>query len=154
MYGLPQAGIIANDCLQTTHPNATIRYHKSDMILHGHSDAAYLNKPKSLSTSGGFWFMSTKPINASKSDITPPPINGAVHTPCSIIKMVSSSAAEANLGALFYNAKDAAWPRIILEEMGHPQPPTPIQTDNLCAAGILNNTVKQKRSMRFYWVQD
>ena len=42
--------------------------------------------------------------------------------------------------------------------MGHPQPPTPIQRDNLCAAGILNNTVKQKRSkaidMRFYWVQD
>ena len=40
--------------------------------------------------------------------------------------------------------------------MGHPQPPTPIQTSNLCAAGILNNTVKQKRSkaIGFYWVQD
>ena len=141
-----------------THPNATIRYHKSDMVLHGHSDAAYLNEPKSRSRSGGFWFMSTTPNNPSKSDITPPPINGAIHTPCNIMKMVLSSAAEAELGALFYNAKDAAWLRIILEEMGHPQPPTPIQTDNLCAAGILNNTVKQKRSkaidMRFYWVQD
>ena len=58
--------------------------------------------------------------------------------------MVLSSAAEAEIGALFYNAKDAAWLQIILEEIGHPQPPTLIQTDNLWAAGILNNTVNQK----------
>jgi hypothetical protein len=39
-----------------------------------------------------------------------------------------------------------------------PQPPTALQTDNKVAEGILNNTVKQKRSkaidMRFYWLQD
>jgi hypothetical protein len=42
--------------------------------------------------------------------------------------------------------------------MGHMQPPTPIQTDNSCAAGIANNTVKQRRSkaidLNFYWVRD
>jgi len=42
--------------------------------------------------------------------------------------------------------------------MGHPQPATPIQSDNACAVGIANDTVKQKRSkaidMRFYWVRD
>ena len=69
-----------------------------------------------------------------------------------------SSAAEAELGALFHNAKDAATLRNILLAMDHPQPATPIQTDNACANGIANDTVKQKRSramdMRFYWVRD
>jgi hypothetical protein len=72
--------------------------------------------------------------------------------------VVLSSAAEAEMGALFYNAKEAAWLRTTLEDMGHPQPATPIQTDNACAAGIANGTVKQRRSkaidMRFYWIRD
>jgi hypothetical protein len=42
--------------------------------------------------------------------------------------------------------------------MGHDQPATPIQTDNACANGIMNSTVKQKRSkaidMRYYWLRD
>ena len=45
-----------------------------------------------------------------------------------------------------------------LEELGHPQPPTPIKTDNTTANGIINGTVKQQRSkaidMRFYWLKD
>jgi hypothetical protein len=74
------------------------------------------------------------------------------------MKVVVSSAAEAELGALFHNGKEAAWLRTTLTDMGHPQPPTPIQTDNACAAGIANDTVKQRRSkavdMRFYWIRD
>ena len=69
-----------------------------------------------------------------------------------------SSATEAEFGALFYNCKDGAVLRQTLEDMGHPQGTTPIQTDNACAAGIANATVKQRRSkaidMRFYWVRD
>jgi hypothetical protein len=69
-----------------------------------------------------------------------------------------ASAAEAELGALFYNAKDGAMLRVILEELGHPQGATPLQTDNSCASGIANDTVKQRRSkaidMRFYWIKD
>jgi hypothetical protein len=69
-----------------------------------------------------------------------------------------SSATEAKTGALFYNAKDAAPLWITLTEMGHPQKLTPIQTDNLCATGITNGTVKQRRSkamdMRVYWIKD
>jgi hypothetical protein len=42
--------------------------------------------------------------------------------------------------------------------MGHPQPATPIQTDNPCDAGISNETVKQRRpraiNMRFYWIRN
>ena len=111
-----------------THPEATIRFHKNDMILHGHSDASYLNEPDARSRLGGYWFLSKKPLDPTNSDSIPPPTNGAIHIPCSIMKMVLSSAVEAELGALFYIAKDAACLRVILTEMGHPQPPTPIQT--------------------------
>eukprot|EP00957_Ditylum_brightwellii_P107445 8197854-Ditylum_brightwellii.AAC.1 len=42
--------------------------------------------------------------------------------------------------------------------MGHPQPPTPIMTDNSTASGIVNSSIKQHWSraidMRFYWVKD
>jgi hypothetical protein len=69
-----------------------------------------------------------------------------------------SSAAEAEIGSIFSNAKEAAPLRVILEEMGHNQPPTPIQTENSTAYGILNNKLNQKRSkamdMHFYWVRD
>ena len=58
-----------------------------------------------------------------------------------IIKAVMPSAAEAELEALFINAKEAVHIRNILEEMGHPQPPTPIQTDNSTANGVANNKV-------------
>jgi hypothetical protein len=52
-----------------------------------------------------------------------------------------SSAAEAELGALFINAKEAVYLRQILIEMGHPQPKTPIQTDNTTAEGVINNKI-------------
>jgi hypothetical protein len=74
------------------------------------------------------------------------------------MKPVLSSAAEAELGGLFFNMCDAVPIRTTLAEMGHPQPPTHIVVDNSTATGIANKTVKQRRSkavdMRFYWVQD
>jgi hypothetical protein len=67
-----------------------------------------------------------------------------------------SSAAEAEMGALFINAKEAVYIRSILQEMGHPQPPTPVQTDNSTAEGVLNNRVQPKRmksmDMRIQWL--
>ena len=57
-----------------------------------------------------------------------------------------SSAAEAELGALFINAKEAVYLRQILTEMGHPQPKTPIQTDNTTAEGVINNIIQPKRT--------
>jgi hypothetical protein len=55
-----------------------------------------------------------------------------------------SSAAEAKLGPLFHNGKEACPLCITLDEMVHPQPATPIATDNSTpATGITNDTVKQ-----------
>jgi hypothetical protein len=63
------------------------------------------------------------------SDTKDPNNNGAVLNIAQIIKSEMSSAAEAELGALYVNACKAIPQRQLLEEMGHPQPPTPMQTD-------------------------
>ena len=57
-----------------------------------------------------------------------PPNNGAVLTISKIIKAVMSSAAEAELGAIFINRKEVIPELQSLEEMGHTQPPTPMKT--------------------------
>ena len=67
-----------------------------------------------------------------------------------------ASATEAELGAMYINAREAIACRHTLQELGHQQPPTPIITDNLAAQGIINKTMKQRRSkamdMRFHWL--
>ena len=138
-------------------PDAVLRYHASDMVLHVESDASYLSETKARSRYAGYQYLSTRPSESPQTDPIPP-FNAAVNVPCQILREVVSSAAEAELAGLFHNAKEACPIRICLEEMGHPQPATPIVTDNSTAAGIANDTIKQKRSkaidMRFYWVRD
>jgi hypothetical protein len=136
-----------------THPTITLRYHASGMLLRCHSDASYLSETKARSRAGGFFYL------GSHDD--PDPIvkpNGAVHILCSIMRQVLSSATEAEVAGLFYNARECCPLRHTLEALGHPQPPTDIQTDNEVADGIVNDRVKQRRSkaidMRFYWIRD
>ena len=122
-----------------THPDATVRFHASDMIMNIHSDASYLSEPKAHSRACGHFFMGWKP------DPTKPiRLNGSFFTLCAILRFVVASAAEAELGALFLNCKQAAIFRITLEEMGHPQPPIPVNCNNSTAVGIANNTVKRQ----------
>ena len=75
-----------------------------------------------------------------------------------ILKAVMSSAAEAEVGALFINAREVIPIRQTLEEMGHKQPPTPMQTDNTTALGVVPNKIQPKRTkamdMRFHWLRD
>ena len=131
------------------------------MVLHVESDASYLSEPKGRSQAAGIHYLSCKSIHQSitSTDSDPePPINGAILIHCQILREVLSSAAEAELAALFHNGKEAYAIRNTLTELGHTQPATPIVTDNSTASGIANDTVKQKRSkamdMRFYWVRD
>jgi hypothetical protein len=142
------------DCLQfldyaASQDEAIVTYRASDMKLAIHSDASYLSEPKARSRAGGHMFMAGSeeiPIN-----------NGAVLNISQIIKAVMSSAAEAELGALFINAKTAVSMRQTLEEMGHPQPRTPIQTDNSTAHALLTNRILPKAlkamDMRFNWLR-
>jgi hypothetical protein len=84
--------------------------------------------------------------------------NGAILIVSKVLKHVMSSAAEAEIGAVFINTKEGAVLRTTLEELGHKQPPTPIETDNTTAKGYSNGTIKQKctkaMDMRFYWIKD
>jgi len=130
---------------------AVLTYVASDMVLAIHSDASYLSERNARSRAGGHFYMSDN----SKF----PPNNGAVLNISQIIKAVMSSAAESELGALFINAKGAVPARMTLEEMGHQQPPTPVQTDNSTAHGVLTNTITPKATtkamdMRFWWLRD
>ena len=142
------------DCLQfldyaASQDEAIVTYRASDMKLAIHSNASYLSEPKARSRAGGHMFMAGSeeiPIN-----------NGAVLNISQIIKAVMSSAAEAELGALFINAKTAVSMRQTLEEMGHPQPRTPMQTDNSTAHALLTNRILPKAlkamDMRFNWLR-
>ena len=119
----------------------------NDMTLHIESDASYLTANKARSRSAGYFYLSDASIDTQKSpkpDTPPPTSNGAINVHCQIMREVFSSAAEAKLAALFHNGKNACPLRITLEELGHPQPPTPLVTDNDTAVGIANDTVKQK----------
>jgi hypothetical protein len=91
------------------------------------------------------------------SDTKDPTNNGIVLIIAQLIKAVMSSAAKAKLGALYINAHEAVPQRHLLEEMGHPQPPTPIQTNNSTALGVINSNIQPRQTkamdMRFHWLQ-
>ena len=136
-----------------TYPNAYLRYYASDMILNCDSDAAYLVVPQAKSRVAGFYHLSSE---FAKN--RPTPINGGVLVECKILRHVVASAAEAEVAGLFYNAQTVLHIRRILQALNHPQPPTPMKTDNSTANGFVHKNIQQKRSkswdMRFYWLRD
>jgi hypothetical protein len=134
-----------------THPDATIRYHASDVILHIHSDASYLSVSNARSRLGGLFFSGNKPPDQDK-------LNGSILNVAAVVKNVVASAAEPEVGACFHNAQSGAPLRVTLTKLGHTQPPMPLRTDNSTAFGILNETIEQKRSkamdMIYHWLTD
>ena len=119
------------------------------MKLAAHSDASYLSKSNVRSRAGGHVFLS------SESKV--PTNNGAVLTIAHIMKHMVSSVTEAELAALYTVARDAVYIRIILEELVHNQPLTPLQTDNSMTEAVINGKVQLKRTkamdMRFHWLR-
>jgi hypothetical protein len=132
-----------------TNPDAILTYKKSDMVMAVHSDASYLSEPAARSQAGGHFYCS--------SNMDDPPNNGAVLNISKILKAVMSSAAKAELGALYINAREAIPMRHLLKEMGHKQPPMPIQTDNSTVLGVITNNIQPHRTkamdMQFHWLQ-
>jgi hypothetical protein len=132
-----------------TQDNSILTYKASNMILAIHSNASYLSEQKAQSQAGGHMFMAGDnkiPIN-----------NGTVLNTSQMIKSVMSSAAEAELGALFINAKTALSMRTTLKELGHPQMQTPMQTNNSTAHALLANKILPKvlkaLDMQFHWLR-
>ena len=75
-------------------PNAVKLYVASDMILFIDSDAAYLVETEAKSRAGGFFYLGNKDGKL---------MNGSILILAKIIKFVMSSAAEAEIAALFMN---------------------------------------------------
>ena len=54
--------------------------------------------------------------------------------------------------------REAVYIRIILEEIGHKQPPMPLQTNNSMAEAVVNVNIQLKRTkamdMLFHWSRD
>jgi hypothetical protein len=114
-----------------THPDAAVRFYKSDMVLYIHSDASYLSEPKSRSRVGGYFYLGNQDEPADN-----PKPNGPIHLESRIMKNVTAAASEAEIGALFHNGQEGAYMRTILKEIGREQAgPTRITTDNSTADG-------------------
>jgi hypothetical protein len=120
-----------------THPDAELKFRASDMVLlHNHSDAAYLVASAARSRAGGFTYMGNHKGQPQK-------INGAILVTAKIVKSVKSSAAEAEIRAFFMNAKAIIPLKITCKDLGHKQPATLMRTDNNIAEGIMKGTIKQ-----------
>ena len=136
-----------------THLNAFIHYHASDMILRIDSDAAYLVLPGACSRIAGYFHFNT-PTTSNQSTFR----NGPLLVECKTLRHVVTSAAEAETSALFHNAQTAIPIRRILQQLSHPQPPTPIKIDNLTTTGYVHKNIHQRRSkswdMKFHWLRD
>ena len=130
--------------------DTVLSYHASNMVLAVHSNARYLSKLKVRSRAGGHFFLS--------SNKAVPPNIGAVLNIAHIIKNIMSSATEVELAGLYIMAREAVYIRMILEELGHKQLPTPLQTDNAMADNVINGKIQPKRTkamdMRFHWLRD
>jgi hypothetical protein len=134
-----------------THLDATIRYHVSNMVLHINSDASYLLVSDPRSRLRGLFFLGNR---FPEQDT----INGSILNVATIIKNVVAFAAESEVGACFHNAQSGAPLRVTLTKLGHTRPPAPLRTDSSTAYGIVNETIKQKRSkamdMWYHWLTD
>ena len=110
------------------------------MILHNHSDTAHLVATGARSRAAGYTYLGNDTNNKQI-------INGPISIMAKIIKgVVSSAAEEAEIGALYMNAQQSLPLRVLCEELGHPQPATPMQTDNNTASDIINGTFNQVHS--------
>lgn len=123
------------------------------MILQVDSDALYMSLPEARSCAGGFFYLST----IVDRTVTPP-LNGTIHVISNKIRNVMTSAAEAEVRALYENCQEIMAVRNTLASLGFKQPATPVKTDNQTAVGITTSTMKQRKTramdMRFYWLRD
>jgi hypothetical protein len=122
------------------------------MILYIKSDASYLSEKRAKIRAGGFFYMGS----STKTDKKP--TNRAILIISKVLKHVMSSAAEAEIGAVFYKCQGRSSPSNNIRRIRAPSAPISMETDNTTATGYSNGTIKQKRTkamdMRFYWIKD
>jgi hypothetical protein len=135
------------------HRFGRIVFHASDMVLSVLSDASYLSRPRARSVAGSFHHLTRLP----QSGLPPDPlafINGPLSCHSNTIPVVCFSVQEAEYAALFAAARIADNERLILHNLGYPQPLTLLLRDNEIAVGLANKTITPRLSksidMRFH----
>ena len=135
-----------------THQDTSLRFYASKMQLTVDSDAAFLVLPKARSRLAGYFRLLDPPLNRKYKH------NGAILIECRAIRNVVTSAAEAETHGVYHNARVAIPLMHLLVEMGHPQLPIPIKTDNSTATGFVNGNIQLKKSkawdMKLHWLRD
>ena len=135
-------------------PNACIRFYTADMLLYVDSDAAYVIADKAKSRIVVFFYCSDR----STTNPPKPKLNGPIHVECKLLRNVVTLVAEAETAGLFVNGQKVIEIKRILNALGHPQPMTPIKTDNATAASFVTDMLKKKRSitwdMRYHWLSE
>ena len=106
------------------------------MVLKVHTNMLYLSEYGARSRIAGYFFMGNKDNNDNN-------INDPIAIECSILKNIVRSAAKSKLGGVFTNATHTCGMCTTLQEMGHPQPATPICTDNTTAHNLVAVRIKQ-----------
>ena len=110
------------------YPSKALRYHRTPAggALVGYADAAYDNQEGSKSTSGWVFMLAGGPVSWSSKRQS----------------VVAHSSTEAEYYALGGAAREAAWLRELLDEMGYPhEGPIKIREDNTSCIRTANNTV-------------
>ena len=123
------------------------------MVLNVDSDAAYLVSPGAKSRIPVFFYFKHAPDGTVL-----PQLNNPIHVECKYLRHVVSSAVEAEVGGIFHHFQATIPLRNTLIDMVHPQPPTPIKTDNTIAKDFTYNNIAIKKfktwDMRYYWLRD
>ena len=126
----------------TSHPDSTIRYLASNMVLHIHSNASYLSEPKARIRAGSYYFLG----NCYPVSHQPPSgkyaIIGPIFTISKILSNVMASAAKAEIGATVLNGQESIPICATLVKLRHAQSPTPLCVDNSTATGFANYAIK------------
>jgi hypothetical protein len=132
----------------TLYPDDDTTYCSRNMILCAHTNTSFNNKSKGRSQAGAHICVSKNNPFAKH--------NRPIISISQIMKFVMSSAAKAEIGALYTTAKEMPPLHQTLIGMGMPQPRTPIQTDNLTAIGTINLTIVPQKTksmdLRLWWL--
>jgi hypothetical protein len=122
------------------------------MQLHLYTDASFMSETSARSRAGATMYLGCNWHDKNQ------PINGSIDNISTIISTVVGSASEAEYAGQYLGAGRAEPLRMALFDLGYPQGPTKLISDNETAVGIANETVKQKRSrsmyMQYHWIQD
>ena len=97
--------------------DAQVRFYRSRIIFHVHSNSSYLSLSKGHSRAGGHYFLSNHSLHPNKVKK-----NGAIHVLCNILKNIIDSAAEIEIVATFDSTKEALPINNTLEFLNYPQP--------------------------------